>query len=294
MLNSFDWLRLCRTGAELLATLRFLEREPDLFPAGGEIGPPRSALDGPCKRCWVYPRLSSPRRSFCPSCQAVMARAGRLGNLSRQSIVIWSHVNQLPKHLWAREGFYKKHILGSYVHGQHHFLLMMRRRKLKPWLQELLLYHGPNLKGLIQVLPTSGAKKLTAMGELLCRAMHHEARFSMDQLRVRFFSAPYQLLMPHNRDRKGLLTFEVTDFLSLLEMAAVFRTILLPDEQQSLYDLLNLENPAEEQFYWGRFMGLLNQEARDMLSAWRIRQWPHNRVKLLYELVEYVAFYQTD
>ncbi len=296
MLSGFDWLRRSRTGAELLATLEYLKIKPDLFPIGPigeEIGPPHSALDGPCLRCWIYPRLSSPRRNYCQACQAILARASRLGDCSRQSIVIWGFVNYLPKQLWAGEGFYGDRTLGDYIYDEHRFLLMMRRRELKTWLQELVIYHGSDLKGLIQILPTTGARHGSSMGDILCRAVHHETRFSMDQLRVRFFSAPYQLLKPHTRDQQGLLTFEVSEFLSLLEMAAVFRTLLRPEEQESLYELVNLEDTSEEQFYWGRFMGFLSQEARDMLSAWRIRQWPKNRIKLLYELVDYVAFYQT-
>ena len=116
----------------------------------------------------------------------------------------------------------------------------------------------------------------------------------MQRLRVRFFSAPYPLLRPHTRDQLGLLTFDVSEFLSLLEMAAVFRTLLRPEAQQVLHELLNLDDASEEQFYWGRFLGYLSPEAKDMLSAWRIRQWPKNRIKLLYELVNYVAFYQPD
>ena len=199
----------------------------------------------------------------------------------------------MPKRLWTGEGFYGKHTLGDYVHDERHFLLVMRRRELKPWLQELVIYHGSDLRGLIQIFPTTGARQGTSMGDILCRAAHYEARFSMDQLRIRFFSAPHQLLRPHTRDRQGMLTFEVSEFLSLLEMAAVFRTVLRPEEQESLYELLSLKDASETQFYWGRFTGLLDQEAKDMLSAWRIRQWPKHRVELLYELVEYVAFYQT-
>jgi hypothetical protein len=90
-----------------------------------------------------------------------------------------------------------------------------------------------------------------------------------------------------------LLTFEVSEFLSLMEMAAVFRTLLRPEEQASLHELVNLDDSSEEQFYWGRFAGRLSQEAKDMLSSWNIRHWPKNRIKLLYELVDYVAFYQT-
>jgi hypothetical protein len=294
MLSSFDWLRRSQTGAELLATLEYLTSRPDLFPPGDEIGPPFSALDGPCQRCWIYPRAPSSRQDHCPSCQAILARATKLGGISRQSIVIWGFVNRLSKLLRMGEGFSDHHVLGAYIHDENHFLLMMPRHELKPWLRELVIYHGPDLKGLIQILPTAGAGKGVNMGDVICRAAYHEARFPMDQLRVRFYSAPYQILKPRTRDRQGLLTFEVSEFLSVLEMAAVFRTILYPREQKALYELLNLEDASEEQFYWGRFMGFLSQEAKDMLNAWRIRQWPKNRIELLYELVNYVAFYQTD
>ncbi len=130
------------------------------------------------------------------------------------------------------------------------------------------------------------------MGDILCRAIHHEATFPMDQLRVRFYSSPYQLLRPHTRERQGLLTFEVSEFLRLMEMAAVFRALLKPEEQQALHELLDLDDSVEEQFYWGRLVGHLTQEAKDMLSAWRIRTWPENRIKLLYELIDYVFLHQ--
>jgi hypothetical protein len=291
MLSSFDWLRRSRTGAELLATLEYLTTKPDLFPTGEEIGLPHSALNGPCQRCWIYPRLPSQNR--CALCQAILARASKLGHISYQSIVIWGFVNHLSRLLRMGEGFDAHHIFGAYAHDENHFLLVMPRHELKPWLRELGIYHGADLKGIIQVFPTMGAARGIGMGDILCRAVHHEARFSMDRLRVRFFSSPYQLLRAHERDREGLLTFEVSEFLSLLEMAAVFRTILRPEEQESLHKLLNLEDASEEQFYWGRFLGFLSQEAKDMLNAWRIRQWPESRIKLLYELVDYVAFYQT-
>ncbi len=325
MLDSFDWVRRSRSGAELLATMEYLEEKPDLFFTE-EIGSPHSALSGPCQRCWIYPRQPassqrSPRNEeqetspdpyhdrkaapYCEPCRTILARASRLGKISRQSVAIWGWVNQLPKQLETGEGFHPsvsskvgkavdRHVLAAYVHGQNHFLLMMRRYTLKPWLQELLLYHGAELKGVIQVLPTTSTGGGVDMADVLGRAVHQEARFSMDQLRVRFFSAPYQLLKPHTRDREGLLTFEVSEFLSLLEMAAVFRTILRPEAQQALHELLTLDDPSEEQFYWGRFLGYLNQEAKDMLTAWRIRQWPKARIQLLYELTNYVAFYQTD
>ena len=304
MLNGFDWLRRSRTGAELLSTLRYLATKPAL--PSDEGGPPHSALDGPCRRCWIYPRVPTSRRDlpdetifdwraapYCPVCSAVMAGASRLGGVSRRSIAVWAHVNRLPRQLQPGGQWHDCRVLGSYIHGDNHFLLMMERRELKPWLRELVLYHGPELKGLLQVLPTTGGTRGPAMSDLLCRAHHQEGRFALDQLRVRFFSAPYQLLIPHERDKKGMLTFEITDFIGLLEMASVFRTLLRPEAQEALRALLDLSDPQEEQFYWGRFLGYLSPESRDMLHAWRIRQWPKGRIQLLYELVEYVSFYET-
>lgn len=292
MLNGFDWLRRARTGGELLATLEYLNTRPDLFPTGEEIGPPLSAFDGPCQRCWIYPRQLPSRRRRCRTCQAILTKAGKLNRISRQSIVVWGYVNRLSPQIRMGEGFHEQHVLGTYAHDEHHFLLVMGRRELKSWLRELVIYHGSDLKGLLQVFPAASTRQ-ESIGGLLCRVAHHEARFPMDQLRIRFYSAPYQVLIPHKRDQQGMLTFEISDFLSLLEMATVFRTLLRPDEQTALRQLTELKDTAEAQFYWGRFIGALSQEAKDMLNAWGIRQWSQNRLRLLYELVEYVAFYET-
>ncbi len=291
LLSCFDWLRLSRTGAELLATLQLLADDPEL-PLEGELGPPHSALNGPCQRCWVYPRRAKKRSArYCPVCQDILNRAWRLGNVSRNAIVTWGFVNQLPRQLRTSSGFQDSRILGSYVHDENHFLLMLYQRGLKPWLQELALYHGADLKGFIQIFPTVGTREPN-MGEFLSRIIHNEARFPMDRLRVRFFSAPHQIFRPHLYDREGVLTFGIAEFLSVLEMAAVFRTVLRPDEQKALRELLHMEDTGQAQFYWGRLLGHLSREAKDMLNAWGIRQWSRAQINLLYELIEYVAFYQ--
>ena len=85
-------------------------------------------------------------------------------------------------------------------------------------------------------------------------------------------------------------TFEVTEFLRLLEMTTIFRSLLRPKEQEMLHNLIELDNSREEQFYWGRFMGYLSQEAKDMLTSWKFRHWPKNRIRLLYELADYATF----
>lgn len=294
MLEPFDWLRLSQTGAELLATLEYLAQQPEFPWEQEELGPPHSALAGPCQRCWVYPRPAEDRSAeHCATCAAVLKRAGPLGHTSRHALVLWGFVNQLPRQLRTGSGFQESTVLGTYVHDDKHFLLMMHRRELKPWLQELLLYHGADLKGLLQIFPTVGGRE-ASMGELLCRVVHNETRFPLDRLRVRFFAASHQIFQPHRYDREGTLTFEAGEFLSLLEMAAVFRTVLLPREQDMLHELLQLEDADEAKFYWGRFLGYLNQQARDMLTAWGVRQWSKAQVKLFYELVDHVTFYHSD
>lgn len=183
---------------------------------------------------------------------------------------------------------YSRPFLAAYIHDEHHMVLVMHRKKMRSWLQELILYDGFDLKGLLQILPTVGYGHSVGMGDVLCRAAHHEANFPMDQLRMRFYSAPHQLMEAHKREKKGMLTFGATEFLNLLEMVSVFRSLMRPEEQEMLHEILTIEQPVEEQFYWGRFQGSLNQKARDMLDSWGVRQWPENRVKLLYELIDYV------
>lgn len=287
MLTSFDWLRRSRSGAELLATLKCLTNDSD--PLTGELGPPHSALGGPCRRCWVYAR--QPNQFYCPFCRAILTKAGKLGNTSRQTVLAWGYVNQLPRQLQPLEGFYAQHALGIYVRDERRFLLALYRQELKTWLQELILYHGTDLRGLIQIFPTMGQGAELGMADVLDRVIQREANFSADRLRVQFYAAPYQVVKVSLREQQDRLTFEVDEFLRLLELAAVFRTVLRPEEQQALYKLLKLNDPAEELFYWGRFLGYLSQEAKDMLNAWKIRQWSDSQVELLYELVEYVEFY---
>jgi hypothetical protein len=291
MLSVFDWIRQSRTGAELLATLEyFQDHSSDLFPEHKAIGPPVYLADRPCKRCWLYPRQDNQSKGYCRTCLKIVSRAKQLGRQSRQTVVVWGHVNSLPKQMQSKTGFYGSHILRLYVQDTQHFLLVMFRRKLKVWIRELLFYHGTDLKGLLQIFPTTGVTQQGNMADIIGRAIHQDARFPMDLLRIRFFSSTYQLFSPHVRERKGLLTFEVTEFLRLLEIAFIFRSLLRPEEQQMLREFTNINNNSEKQFLWGRLTGCLTREARDMLNAWKFRQWSQNQVVLLYELIDYVEY----
>jgi len=290
MLTPYDWLRQGRTGGELLATLQLLAAYPDILASSDEdVGTPPSALHGLCDRCGIYPRRSSHHR-YCDVCGAIVNDAQNLGQISRHATVIWGNVNKLPRQLRAGQGFKDVHILGAYAYDDNHFLLVIPRRELKTWLQEVLIYHGPDLKGLLQIFPTTGGKSVS-MNDLLRRMHYYESRFPMDCLRVRFISAPHQVFHLREYDRAGVLTFEAAEFVNVLEMSAVFRTVLRPEEQNTLRELLKIDDEREAQFFWGRFVGQLSAEAKDMLNAWKIRRWPQPQVKLLYTLVEYVTYY---
>jgi hypothetical protein len=296
MLTPFDWIRQTRTGSELLAVLHCLEERPDLVGRDTDaIGPPHSATSPLCQRCRVYAfPTDRPRSPYCPTCSVILHRAGSLKELSQNTVLLWGHVNLLPYNLPARAG--QGEVVGAYIHsqtpGQTRFLVALHRRALKPWLQDLVLHQGLEMRGVLQLFPTTGMLGVS-MGDLLCRVVHHESRFPMDALRVRFFATVQQVLRPHHYDKQGVVNFEIGEFLSMLEMAAVFRTVLRPDEQQMLRELLGIESAGESQFYWGRFMGYLNPEARDMLDAWNVRNWSKPQLTLLYNLIEHVAFYYT-
>ena len=287
MLAPFDWLRLARSSSELLATLYYLDEHPDAI-GEKELAPPRSALQRPCGRCGLYPHEEGVR--FCSACKAILEHGQRLYPQIQHITLVWGYVTQLPQQLRGGTPFPEGMTLHTYVHDAQHFLTVLPRQQLKPWLQELALYNSLTLQGLLQVFPGSSPRS-TPMNELLIRVIHHEARFPPDRLRVRFLAAPHYIYHLHELDREGVLTFEISDFISTLEMASVFRTLLLPDEQTTLRQLLKLRDDAEAQFYWGRFLGQIKPEVRDMLNAWQIRRWSPAQVELLYRLSEYARYY---
>lgn len=287
MLAPFDWLRRSDTGAELLATLGCLTEEPELLATPLSLGAPLAALGGPCRRCWIYARGSG--NPYCKVCRTILQRRRKLAPRAHRAVVIWGNVEPFPVSLRRWPDEVDARLLGTYVRDARHFLLMMRRTAIKPWLQELVVRQGTALQGLLQILPTVGARSTPGMGDLLCRAMAHESHLPMDRMRVRFYTTPAQVIAPRERDREGILTFEIADFLRLLEMAEVFRALLHPEEQRELFELLRLEDGQEASFFWGRFLGRLNPQTRDMLSAWGIRSWPRSRIRLLSELIDYVA-----
>lgn len=291
MLKPFDWLRQAATGAELLATLDCLSSDPSALEGDGP-GPPLSALDGPCERCMVHRRVENTRT--CAPCRAILRRRPRFRYTSRDVLLVWVRCNRLPQFL-SRHGHGPGHAdlspgghTGVFVLDGQRFLQVLARKNLHEWLHDLLLYDGGSLTGLIQLFPTNSARQGLTMNDLFCHVIHRESSTAMDQLSVRFYAEPYQVRRPQQLDREGLLTFEAGNFLGILEMAKIFRRVLYPREQDILRELLTTDDVNEEQFYWGRFLGMLSPEARDMLHGWQIRTWTKTQVQLFYELLNHV------
>ncbi|UCE06606.1 MAG: hypothetical protein JSW07_00770 [bacterium] len=294
MLSKFDWLRRCRTGTDLLATLKYFSENPDVDPAELKQGAPFSAIGRLCHRCKVYAPVAYKRKHkrYCKFCENIVRQKEEVTLKSTRSIVLWGYVNQISRRL--RESKPSEYFHGVYIHDEQRFLVMMQRQYMKHWLQELVIYSGLSLKGLLQIFPSLGEHRNLNMGDYLTWATHHEANLSMDQLRVRFFTTPNQLINPKKREQQGLLTYNISEFINMLEMVEVFRANLYPQEQKDLFELLNLDDPEEEQFYWGRFLGQLSQQAKDMLSAWKIRQWSKSQTEFFYDLIKYVVLPQSN
>jgi len=217
--------------------------------------------------------------------------ARTVSSYSPKCVVVWAYVNQLPKKLTETRLASPDYL---YIHDDNHFLQVLQRRNLKDWLQSLLLYNAADVRGLWQIFPTVSNRASIQMGEALCWAVHYESMLPMDQWYIRFFASTRNIRRAQKLEDEGLLTYQISEFLSLLEMAHVFRTLLHPHEQKQLYELLTYENLKEEQFFWGRFLGQIDQEVRDMLTEWKIRQWPKSQIKFLYELLKYVSFSATS
>jgi len=282
MLNAFDWIRLCENGAELIATLDAIKSTPQIFPDAIRMGPPVRCIDGPCERCWIFPRL--PESSFCETCQAIVAESRNLGSVSRKCLLIWGAVNVLPD-LDLNENKSRS----VFMPDDTHFLVVVNGRDVAGWLKQVVMDQDTGLKGLLTIFPTTGKRPTFTMGDILCRAIYHDSRFPMDRLRIRYFARPGQVKAPHLREKQGLLIFDVLEFMLLLEMAAMFKSRLGFHDRDAIRQIADIQNPQEQAFQWGRLMGRLDIEARDMLTHWELREWSPNRINLLCELADHAA-----
>ncbi len=293
MLTELDWILLSRNGYELFATLKVLETRSDLPTAASEIGPPHAATADLCRRCWIYPGTSYYRSTpYCPFCLDILRSSRAYGYHARSAVAIWGNVDPLPKHLVERSDLYAKPSTGSYIHDDHHFLLLLHRKKLKAWVEDILLYH-PDITGYVTIFPPR-SNSLIQINDTITRVIYATPNYHDNQLWVRFYDNVFQLFQSNRLKRKPAPIYDIGTFKSLLEAAAVFRSILKPEAQQALHEILTLENDSEERFYWGRLLNLLQPEAVAMLEAWRIRQWPKSQLKAFFDLMKYVEYYSTD
>ncbi len=287
MLDGFDWIRRCATGSELAATLA-VEQEGERPEEALVLAPPVSALAPACLRCRVF--APAPDSQYCPYCRVVVRRAKSMQQYSRKALVAYAFVNR-PASALAGEAPSPAY---AFQRDASRVLVAAPRRGLLEWLQRLLLRYGDELKGFLQICRTTGANESPSMGEVISFMSQRETLFAMDRLRVQFFASPYLLFHRSELDRRDALTFEASEFLGLLKMALSLRRLLRPEEQDALRRMLLARRPEQERFSWGRFMGQLDPAARSMLDAWRLRAWSKERLKLFFNLRDYVDYYRED
>ena len=287
MLTVFDWIRRSQNGSELIATIDGIKSSPELFRHEETIGQPVLGRDGPCQRCWIFPRLSA--SPHCKTCHAIINAARGLGSASQNSLVLWGHLNFLPETLKADSRLDGIPEVRVYLKDENHFLCVLKSYDLKEWLRKLVSSQS-EIKGSLTIFPTTRKKPTFSMGDILCLAIQHDSRFPMDRLRIRYFSSPGQLKNPYKREKKGLLNFEGLEFLNFLDMAAHFKTLLSPIEQKVVKEVVGIKNEPERRFHWGRLMRELELETRDVLSEWGFKSLKGNELKLLDELTKYVNF----
>ncbi|MBF0449866.1 MAG: hypothetical protein HQK75_04125 [Candidatus Magnetomorum sp.] len=286
MQHAFDWLRICKTGGELLSTLDLLSDEPDLpsiIAKEDRLGVPQTAFDGSCLRCRYYTRLTNTH--YCYFCNHVMTRESIIRPFARHSVILWGFVNHSPIKMPQTKFDIFYNIL-----DEKHFICCTNRWHLKSFLQEIGLSQGPDWLGLIQIFPVFAGGETTTMSDILCSAVHEEKNIMLNQLYIQFYATPYQLFTKKDRDREGKLTFTMSEFIGYLEMAEIFKRGLYLEEQDRLLEVLNLKDPTEKQFYWGRFIGQIRSEARDFLDSWNMRLWVPEQVSLFYELLDFAKF----
>jgi hypothetical protein len=286
MQNAYDWLRICKTGSELMATLDLIADEPDIpeiVAKEGCLGIPQTAFDGPCLRCHYYARLLN--EHYCYFCNNVMVREPIIRSFARHSVVMWAFVNfplkKIPK--TSYEIFY-------YQVDDNRFICCTNRWNLKALLQEILMLQGPDWLGNIQIFPVFKGSETMTMSDMLCSAIFDEKTLLQDLLYIKFFASPFQFVHRREREREGKLIFEATDFIGYLEMAEIFKRGLYLEEQDRLRQVLDVGDPSEKQFYWGRFLAQVRPEARDFLDSWKMRNWSKSQVSLFYELLDFVKF----
>lgn len=287
MLAPVNWLQLCENGAELIATLDAIRSGSQTFPEEIRMGPPVCGIKGPCSRCWIFPRLAG--SSYCETCHAILSQAKSLGPDSRTCLLIWGAVNFLPSTVKQNHDSNENKARCVFIQDGTHFLAVVKGCSLGDWMKETVLEQGPDFKGLLTVFPTTGKKPTFTMGDILCRAVYYDSRFPLDRLRIRFFSKPGQLKVPHKREQQGILTFEPVEFIALLEMARMFKSSLGPREREAVSQIISITDRQEQAFYWGRLMGVLSIKARDLLSDWGFRELSLNRMRTLCELTEHVT-----
>ncbi len=250
-----------------------------------ELGPPYSALYGPCQRCWIYEKIDE--SNYCFICKKILDHVEDVREIIRDCVVILGFFKHSP---WENSPMpiIPNSPLGFHQIDHQHFIIMTYKTDVKCWLQDLVLSYGTDLHGFIQLFPTMGQGQRTGMGDILSRAAHQENVYLQDKLWVRFFPQAWQVMNSKKRDEMGILTFPCHAFIDFIEAATVFKDIVPVYHRKDMHKLLTTKE-LRAPFYWGRFLRTLDQKSRDLIDSWEINHWPLPKIDILYELTAYVS-----
>lgn len=278
MFTPLNWLRLAASGREVYNTIALLNKNADLF-LRGQVGAPYNGIDYPCMRCHFHARIT-PSDDYCPACSQVMRTRAPL---NQHHFVLWGAVNQITEHTLQIENGV------AYAVDEQHFILTAQARSLRPWLEQIALYYGYEWLGYLQICPTVGKGYRPAMGEILTTIIASDKTYPLDKLRLRFYSRAWHSLMD-DVAMAGYQTFDLPGFLQQLEIASLYRSKFMPDEQQMIAQISQVKDAQEAQFLWSRLLGQLSAEQADLINLWRMRSWSLARHELLQSTLDYVAY----
>ena len=190
--------------------------------------------------------------------------------------------------LWSTlEDFLPKNVIGHIDLDYRSGLIMCYRKDIQSWLQDLVLFYGESLKGMLEIFPTMGQGSIIGMGDILSTAKHEASSLSYNKMWIRFYPESWQLLETKKRHDNGILTFSLSEFIAFIEKANVFKEIIPYRFRSDIYDLIVNSNIKSESYYWGKLKRSLNKKSIDLIDSWQLKAWNKEQLEILYELSNY-------
>lgn len=284
MLALFDYICRCKTGSELYGALK-IKNQIKQHLDDQNIGVPCTAVYGPCQRCWIYD--CNVGEEYCPLCNSILEHSQGHNLVFQDITLIWYDFDLFPTSI---EKILPEDHIGFIPLNYRSGLIMCMRSSIQNWLRSLTLKYGSLIKGLLQIFPTMGQGNIVGMGDILSTAKSQSKSLQFNNLWVRFYPEAWQLLDTKRREELGILTFEISDFISLIEKSKIYKEVIPNRFRNDIFELITKQDIDSESYYWGKLKRSLNKKAIDLIDSWKLKNWDKNKVELLYELSNYTTY----